>query len=185
MELLTGLGLAVPAGLNAYIPLLTVALAQQFGWIKLDEPYALLGEWWVIALIAVLLIVELAADKIPAIDSVNDGIQTVVRPAAGGILFAAAAAGNDFVHPVVYIVAGVLLAGGVHAAKSVARPAVNVSTGGTGGPVVSVVEDVTAFVMTVLAIVAPIIGAILAAVVIVMVIRWYRGRRRPPVEAAT
>lgn len=184
MELLTGLGLALPAGLNAYIPLLTVALAQQFGWIHLEEPYALLGEWWVIALIAVLLIVEFVADKVPVIDSVNDGIQTVLRPAAGGILFAASAAGNDFVHPVIYIVAGVLLAGGVHAAKSVARPAINVSTAGTGGPVVSIVEDVTAFVMTVLAIVAPIIGAILGVTAIVIVIRWYRGRGRPAGEAA-
>ncbi len=177
MELLTGLGLALPAGLNAYIPLLTVALAQQFGWIDLEGPYALLGEWWAIALIAALLLVEVVADKVPAVDSVNDAIQTVVRPAAGGILFAAAAAGNDYVHPVVYIIAGVLLAGGVHAAKSVARPVVNVSTGGAGGPVVSVVEDVASFVMTVMAIVVPIIGAVFAVIAVVLVVRWYRGRR--------
>jgi len=179
MDIITGLGLAIPAGLNAYIPLLTVAVAQQFGWIRLESPYALLGEWWAIALIAVLLAVEVVADKVPAVDSVNDAVQTVVRPAAGGILFAAAAAGNDWVHPIVFIVAGVLLAGGVHAAKATARPAVNATTAGVGGPVVSVVEDVASFVMTVAAIVAPVLAVGLAVVVLVMLVRWYRMRGRP------
>jgi len=176
MDIITGLGLAVPAGLNAYIPLLTVAVAQRLGWIRLEEPYALLGEWWAIALVAVLLVVEIVADKIPAVDSVNDAAQTIVRPAAGGILFAAAAAGNDWVHPVVFIVVGVLLAGGVHAAKSTARPAVNVATAGAGGPVVSVAEDVASFAMALLAVVAPILAVVLLVALAVLFLRWRRTR---------
>lgn len=177
MELLTGLGLALPAGLNAYIPLLTVAVAQQFGWIDLEGNYALIGEWWSIALIAVLLAVEVVADKIPAVDHVNDAIQTFVRPAAGGLLVAAAAAGNDYVHPVLWVVAGVVLAGGVHAAKATARPVVNASTGGVGAPVVSAVEDGAALVMSVAAIVVPIL-AILVLLGIVALIVWRRGLGR-------
>lgn len=173
MEILTGLGLAIPAGLNAYIPLLTVSVAQALGWIRLEEPYALLGEWWAIALIAVLLAIETVADKVPAVDHVNDIIQTVVRPAAGGLLFAAATAGGDYVHPVVWIVAGVLVAGGVHAAKATARPAVHASTAGVGGPVVSVVEDVVSFVIAVVAIVAPLV-----VLLVVMLVAIYVFRRR-------
>lgn len=172
MEILTGLGLAIPAGLNAYIPLLTVAVAQALGWIRLDDPYAMLGEWWAIGLIAILLVIETVADKIPAVDHVNDVIQTIVRPAAGGLLFAAATAGGDYVHPVVWIVAGVLVAGGVHAAKATARPAVNAGTAGVGGPVVSLVEDVVSFVMTVVAIVAPLVVLFVVALVAVLVFRW-------------
>ena len=78
MELLTGLGLAVPAGLNAYIPLLAVAIAEAAGWIDLPQPYALIGEWWSVALIAVLLVIEVFADKVPGVDHVNDVIQTVM-----------------------------------------------------------------------------------------------------------
>lgn len=176
MEILTGLGLAIPAGLNAYIPLLTVAVAQALGWISLDDRYALLGEWWAVALIAILLLVEIVADKIPAVDTVNDAIQTVVRPAAGGLLFAAATAGDGYVHPIVWVVAGVIVAGGVHAAKATARPAVNASTAGVGGPVASVVEDVASFAMTVVALIAPILVAVSVLVLIALFMRW-RTRR--------
>ena len=84
MDILSGLTLAAPAGLNAYIPLLAVALAQRFGWLELGTPWELLGEWWSIALIAVLLVVEIVADKVPAVDHVNDVVQTSCgrRPAA-------------------------------------------------------------------------------------------------------
>lgn len=175
MELLTGLGLAIPAGLNAYIPLLTVAVAQQFGWIRLEGNYALLGEWWAIALIAVLLAVEMVADKVPAVDTVNDAIQTFVRPAAGGLLVAAAAAGNDFVHPVAWVILGVLLAGGVHAAKATSRPVVNATTAGAGAPVVSTVEDAAALAMSVAAILVPVL-AVAALLGVVALIVWSRHR---------
>lgn len=175
MDILAGLGLAIPAGLNAYIPLLTVAVAQAAGWISLREPYALLGEWWAIALIAVLLVVELVADKVPAVDHVNDAIQTFVRPAAGGLLFVAAAGEvTEWVHPAVWVVAGVIVAGGVHAAKATARPAVNAATGGVGAPVVSVAEDIAAFAATVIALVAPVLVGLVALAVVVYLVRRRR-----------
>jgi hypothetical protein len=55
VDVLSGLTLAAPAGLNAYIPLLAVALAERFGWVHLREPFDGIGSWWVIGVIAVLL----------------------------------------------------------------------------------------------------------------------------------
>ena len=177
MDILSGLTLAAPAGLNAYIPLLAVALGERFGWIHLAAPYDLLGSWWLIGLIAVLLIVEIVADKVPAVDHANDVIQTVVRPAAGGLL-AVSASHHGTVGPIVLVVAGVLIAGSVHAVKASARPVVNVSTAGAGAPVVSTLEDVGAVVLTVLALLVPVLAAIviMAAVVlaIVLIRRWRR-----------
>jgi hypothetical protein len=163
VELLTALGLSLPAGLNAYIPLLAVALAQRFEWLELTEPFNALGEWWMIAIIGVLLAVEVVADKVPAIDHVNDVIQTLIRPAAGGIVAVAAAGSATNVSPWVLVLAGVLLAGGVHAVKATARPAVNVTTAGFGAPVVSAVEDIGAVVMSAVAILAPVLVAFFAA----------------------
>jgi uncharacterized membrane protein len=154
MELLTALGLSIPAGLNAYIPLLAVALAQRFGWLALRPPFDLLGEWWMIAVIAVLLAVEMVADKVPAVDHVNDVIQTFVRPAAGGIV-AVAASGASETSPWLLVLAGVILAGGVHAAKASTRPVVNAATAGTGAPVVSALEDAGAVALSAVAIAAP------------------------------
>ncbi len=177
MELLTGLGLAIPAGLNAYIPLLAIALAQRFEWLRLKEPFDAMGEWWMIAVIAVLLVIEIVADKVPAVDHVNDVIQTFIRPAAGGIVAVAAAGSATEVSPWLIVLAGVLLAGGVHAAKATTRPAVNVTTAGVGAPFVSAAEDVGAILLTVAAIVAPILVAFLAAGLVYTFWRLWRRKK--------
>jgi len=175
-------GLSGSAGLNAYIPLLVVALAARFPMsdplVKLQAPYDLLGSWWAIGLIAVLLVVEIVADKIPAVDSVNDGIQTFVRPAAGAILFAGSANVITDIHPILSLAAGLLLAGGVHATKAAARPIVTVSTAGVGNPVVSTLEDIVATVVSLLAVVLPIIAAVLLLGFILFVIFTIRRWRR-------
>lgn len=177
-------GLSGSAGLNAYIPLLVVALAARFPMsdplVKLQAPYDLLGSWWAIGLIAVLLVVEIVADKIPAVDTVNDGIQTFIRPAAGAILFAGSANVITDIHPILALGAGLLVAGGVHATKAAARPVVTVSTAGVGNPVVSTLEDIVAVVVSLLAVVLPIIAAIILLgflIFIIYVVRRWRRRK--------
>ncbi len=179
MDVLTGIALAAPAGLNAYIPLLGAALAERFGWLTLREPFDVLGEWWMIALIAALLVVEIVADKIPAVDHVNDAIQTFVRPAAGGVL-AASASGAGTLSPVAFAVVGVLLAGGVHVAKAAARPVINTTTGGVGAPVVSTAEDVGAVGLTALAIVIPLVTLLVVLGLAVYVFFSLRRLRESP-----
>ncbi|GAB4277641.1 MAG: DUF4126 domain-containing protein [Coriobacteriia bacterium] len=183
MEFLTGIGLAAPAGLNAYIPILAVGLAQRFGLLELAEPWDLLGEWWVIALAGVLFLVEVVADKVPAADSVNDIVQTVVRPAAGGIVFVAASSEAVDVHPALLVAAGVILAGAVHAAKATARPAVNATTAGFGAPAVSTAEDIIAAATSLAAVILPIaVAAGLVAIAGFLV--WLRVRRSRQRSAA-
>ena len=179
MDVLSGIALAAPAGLNAYIPLLGVALAERFGWMTLREPFDILGEWWMIALIAVLLLIEVIADKIPAVDHVNDAIQTVVRPAAGDLL-AASASGAGTLSTVALVVVGVLLAGSVHTAKAAARPVINATTGGLGAPVASTAEDVGALGLTVLAILVPLLTIALVIAFIVWASTAVRRRRSAP-----
>jgi uncharacterized membrane protein len=177
-------GLSGSAGLNAYIPLLVVALAARFPMsdplVKLQAPFDLLGSWWAIGLIAVLLVIEIVADKIPAVDTINDGIQTFVRPAAGAILFAGSANVITDIHPILSLGAGLLVAGGVHATKAAARPVVTVSTGGVGNPVVSTLEDIVAVVVSLLAVVLPIVAAIILLgflIFIIYVVRRWRRRK--------
>lgn len=185
MGILTSIGLAIPAGLNAYIPLLAVAIAERAGWLQLREPYGLMGEWWAIGLIGVLLVIELVADKVPAVDHINDVIQTVIRPTAGGLLFVAVSPASSSVHPVLYIVAGVIVAGTVHAAKATTRPAVNATTAGFGAPVVSAIEDVLATVTSVVAIALPyLVGLALLLIAFLFWRLWLRKRRPPSLAPA-
>ncbi len=124
LGLTTAFGLSTSAGLNAYIPLLTVALLARYtDLIRLSDQWRLLTNDWIIILLILLLGVELITDKVPAIDSINDLVQTFIRPTAGAILFAATTSHALDLHPVFAMALGVILAGSVHAVKATARPA--------------------------------------------------------------
>jgi hypothetical protein len=180
--ILSGFGLAAPAGLNAWLPLFITGLAQRFELIKLTSPFDLLGNTWVLVVLGVLLTIEVFADKIPAVDSINDIIHTFIRPAAGGILFAAQTGTISGMDPVFAFILGALSAGGVHAIKATGRPLITATTGGIGNPLVSLIEDIIAGVSTILALVMPVVAAVLMLVILVLVgwqvWRWRERRKR-------
>jgi hypothetical protein len=177
-NIVSAFGLAGAAGLNAYIPLLMVAVLGRLGVLQLSEPFDILTSWWVIAALVILLIIEVIVDKVPGADHINDAVQTFVRPAAGAILFAANAGVIKEANPALALMVGLVLAFGVDAGQAVARPVVNASTMGVGAPVVSVMEDVTSAVASFLAIFAPLLFVIFAAVIVYLFVRLYRGIQR-------
>lgn len=178
LTLATAFGLSTAAGLNAYIPLFLVAvLSRTTSLVTLNEPYDALSSWWVIGTLGVLLVIEILVDKIPAVDTINDVIQTFIRPAAGAILFAAST--NVIgLHAALAAICGVIVAGGVHAVKTVERPVVTATTAGIGDPVVSTVEDAVSFITSVIAVVAPYLILVLVIVGISLLIWWIDRRSR-------
>jgi hypothetical protein len=172
-------GLSASTGLNAYIPLLVVALVARYtDWITLSSPWDTLTNGWIIALLAVLVTIEFFADKVPAVNHANDLIQTFIRPVAGAIVFAASASVITDVHPLLAMGAGILLSGSVHAAKSLAvRPAVTATTAGAGNTPVSMLEDFIATVVSILSILIPILIGTLV-LLFVGVALWYLWRRK-------
>ena len=174
-------GLSASAGLNAYIPLLVVSLLARFtNLIELAEPWSALESWWVIGVLAVLGTVEMIADKVPAVDQVNDAIQTFIRPVAGAILFATSAKTITEVHPALSMICGLLVAGSVHAAKSlIARPIVEASTAGVGVPLVSTLEDVIATIVSVLAVALPILMVIVVFLMIWLTASFITRLKKP------
>jgi len=178
LNVFTAFGLSTSAGLNAYLPLLVVALLARFtDLITLKSPWNALESWWVIGVLAVLLLIELLVDKVPAVDSINDVIQTFIRPVAGAVLFAASAGTLSEAHPVLALICGLLVAGGMHAAKATARPIITGTTGGTLNPVVSTLEDVLSLVLAILAILVPILLFVVLLLIILWLVRWRRRRR--------
>lgn len=171
-------GLSTSAGLNAYLPLLVVALAARFtNLITLNEPWNVMTNSWVILALAILLLIEMMVDKIPAVDTVNDVIQTVGRPLAGAVVFAAGSGVVGELHPVPTFIAGLLLAGSVHAVKATARPIITGSTAGMGNWFVSLVEDVISLVTAILSLLAPLVAIILLVSAIIW-LGWRFSARR-------
>lgn len=183
---LTGMGLSAAAGLNAYIPFLVVALGARFtDVLVLPSGYEWIESWWAIGIAAVLLLAEVVLDKVPAVDTVNDAIQTFIRPSMGGLIFAASSAASEIdsssfmrENPWVGVVLGVVISGLVHTGKMAARPVVNVGTAGVGAPVVSTVEDGASIGLSLIALLAPVFVVVaLALLAWLLVWMWVRVRR--------
>ena len=185
METMLGIfsafGLSASAGLNAYIPLLVVALMAKFtNWIHLDAPWDALTSWWIIGILFILLLIEFFVDKIPVVHHVNDAIQTLVRPAAGAIVFAANTNIVSGISPVAALALGLVMAGSVHVTKSaVIRPAVGVASGGTANVPVSMAEDATSTAVSIASIMAPLVVFLLLIVFASWAIYYFFLREKP------
>jgi hypothetical protein len=189
MELLTGIfsafGLSASAGLNAYIPLLAVSLLAKFtNLIELQSPWDTLTSWWVIGVLVVLGTIEFFADKVPAVNHINDIIQTFVRPAAGAIVFAASANVVTEISPLLSAISGLLVAGSVHTVKAAAvRPAITATTGGLGHAPVSIAEDIISTVMSITAILLPLLMGIFFILILIILLRWWSKRSAKQAQA--
>ncbi|WP_313490270.1 DUF4126 domain-containing protein [Dermacoccus nishinomiyaensis] len=179
---LTGAGLSAAAGLNAYIPYLVVALLARFtDVITLPSGFSWVESTPSIVIASILLVGEIIVDKIPALDSVNDALGTIVRPASGAVVFAGTAAAANLdnslwmtQHPWVGLIGGAIVAGIFHTGKAAARPVANVGTGGFAAPVLSTAEDATSILLSLAAVFAPILALVLLAVVAWVMWRLWR-----------
>lgn len=198
IAVLTGMGLSAAAGLNAYVPFLVVAFIARFtDLITLPGGYTWIESNWAIGIGIVLLLAEVVLDKIPAVDTVNDAIQTFIRPMMGGLIFAATTAASQLdnstwmaENPWAPVALGIVVSGIVHTGKMAARPVVNVGTAGLGGPVVSTIEDGASIGLSLIAILAPVLVvvalALLAWLLIWMALRvrrWRASRGHPAYQS--
>lgn len=156
---LTGVLLAAAAGLNAFLPILGLALADRFtSYVNLPQPYNVISSIGGIVVLLMLVTVDLIADKIPRIDHINDLINSPIRPAAGMFLMMAVVSDEGDIHEVVAMFIGLTVAGAVHVYKAMSRTRITVATNGLANPMVSLIEDGIAGMTTLLAIVFPWVG---------------------------
>jgi len=166
----SSLGLAAVAsstsGLNLYATVLTLGLMQRYGWLQLPGEWSPLSHTWVLALAAILFVIEFIADKVPYLDSTWDVIHTFIRIPAGAILMAAAVAE---VNPALRLAAGLIggsLALTTHAAKATARLAANTSPEPFSNILLSTLEDMAAVFLLAIAASHPILAGLALAMVL-------------------
>jgi len=184
---LLGLGLASATGLRTFLPLLMLAMAARFEMfgVRLIDQMDWLVSWPAIAALSTAAVAEFAGDKIPAVDHALNAVGYVSRPVAGAL-----AAGSVFwaVDPAAAAIAGLIVGAPAALAFNAAQTGVRVgstaTTGGLGNPVVSMIEDVLAFLTVIVAFLAPILIPIVLiglAVVVFRLARRIRDRdRRAP-----
>jgi hypothetical protein len=173
----TALGLSTAAGLNAYLPMLAVGLFQRYtDLIMLPAPFDHLGDPLVIGIVALIGTLDFVGDKVPIVDHVLHAIGVVVAPVVGGILAFATARAVDL-PPELIVTLGVVAALATHLARTAARPVSTATTGGTVNPIVSLGEDGVSGALSIAAVLAPALAAILAVgVLTVVIVVWRRWR---------
>ncbi len=195
IEFVIGTSLAASAGLNAWMPLFLLGLADRFlPAIELPAAWSWLSSDLALWIVGGLLLLEIVADKIPALDSLNDIVQSILRPAAGGIAFGAGSGAQTLAvddpasffsdNAWVPVVAGIAIALVVHVVKATARVAANATTAGLAAPVLSTAEDGASFALAVAAILVPVVAALLLVGLVVLVVVLVRRRARRRRERA-
>ncbi|MCA9834814.1 MAG: DUF4126 domain-containing protein [Thermomicrobiales bacterium] len=169
---LTGTGLSAAAGLNAWLPLLILALADRAtNVVNLPTPYNWLSSNVGLLVIALLLPLELIPDKIAKVDAISDFINTALRPGAAALAFMAVAHQDESIHLVSAMIFGLVIGGAVHWFKASARPAITANTRGLGNPIISLLEDFICGVLALVAVFAPY-----AVVPVLLLAFWYLNR---------
>ena len=186
LAILLGLGLSASTGLNTFLPLLLLAAAARFNiaGITLGEKFEWLSSDVAIIVLIVACILEIIADKIPAVDHFLDSVGTFLRPVAGALAAASVLTGVD---PVVAAVVGLIIGAptsfGLHTLKTGARLTSTATTFGCANPLLSLVEDVISFGLSVLAIFVPLLVPIALALLLFALwklVKWARARAAAP-----
>ena len=177
-SLLAAFGLSGAAGLNAWIPLLAVGLLSRAGQLELADGYDWLASTPGLVVLGVLFALDFVGDKVPAVDSLLHAAGTIVHPAAGAIVFAGPTEIPTDVPSIVLFALGASVAGSLHATRATIRPVSTTLTAGAGNPLLSLGEDIGSAVLSVVAVFAPILGAIALLVLFAVVVVWWRRVRR-------
>ncbi len=172
----TSAGLALSSGINAYFPLLSFALYAHFmNPRSLNPQFAFMTQGWFIALLIILTLADVFADKIPGVDHIWDAIHTVIRPVAGALVTLVSQSHTTGIEVPLLLVGGAVLAGMTHTTKATVRVASTTCTAGFLNIFLSIGEDVLMVIGSLLALFAPYV---MLVVVIVAVIVFLLSLRR-------
>ena len=184
LGLLLGLGLSASTGLNTFLPLLLLSAAARFhvAGIQLGEKFEWLTSDAAMITLIVACVIELIADKVPAVDHFLDSAGTIVRPVAGALASASVLTGIDpMVAAIIGIIVGAPTSLGLHTLKAGTRVASSATTFGCANPVLSIIEDILAFMLSVLSIFLPIVVPVALALLVFALYRLMKRVRRAPV----
>jgi hypothetical protein len=186
LALLLGIGLSASTGLNTFLPLLLLAGAAKFhiAGITLNGTFGWLASDTAIIILIVACVLEIVADKFPAVDHFLDAVGTFARPAAGGLAMASVLDGADpVVAAVVGLIVGSPISFGFHTLKAGTRVVSSAATFGCANPVISVVEDIVSFGLSILAIFIPFLVPV--AVLLLVWVLWKIGQKLAARPGAT
>jgi hypothetical protein len=184
------LGFSFAAGINLYATIAILGLAERYGWVALPPQYRVFDNDLIIVGAIVLYIVEFFADKIPWVDTLWDGLHTIIRP-VGGAAIAVATLGDA--SPGMQTLVGLLggaVATSTHLSKAGTRAVANASPEPFTNWILSFGEDVFVVGLGALALKYPAAAAVVVIACLALMVmfaawitRAVRNRFRPKITA--
>lgn len=186
-QLAMGFALAAAAGLRAFLPLLVAGVLARQGYLTLGPSFEWMASTPALIVFGSAVVFEVLGDKIPIVDHALDAGGMFVKPVAGTLLAAALFTDLDpMVATTLGLVGGGAIAGVVHTMKGATRIVSTGATGGLANPLLSFMEDAMATFGIAIAILVPILAALLVlALVGYGLLRLTRGLRTRPRDRTT
>lgn len=183
LSIAIGISLSATSGFRVFVPFLVLSAANLAGWLELSGSFAWIGTYPALIALAVATSVEILAYFIPWVDNALNAISIPASIVAGTILtFAFIGEMEPVLAWSISIIAGGgaslltrTVAGIIHAGSTAA-------SGGLANPVVSFAESAGSVIMSVLAIIAPVIVIFLLLLFIywgIQALRRLKSRKHP------
>ena len=168
-----GLGLAAACGFRIFVPMLVASLAAKAEWVTLADGFDWIGTWPAVITFAVATALEIGGYYFPWLDNLLDAVATPAAAVAGVLVTAAFIAD---MHPLlawsVAVIAGGGVAGTIKTGLVSLRVGSTATTAGVANPLLTTFEWVASLGMSLLAMVLPVLAAILALLTAAVLLRF-------------
>jgi uncharacterized membrane protein len=175
-----GAGLAVLSGVRGFLPVAFLALYSRLEFasapVLKGTSFAFLEKTWAVVLLLVLAVAELLLDKFFPKNAIFARIMQPIRIILGGLVFAVAVSPGGWIACVVGAVLGLVIAGLTDRARRQTRS--GMTSNQTAVVLVSIYEDIAVLVGTLLFVLVPLIGALVACFLVLFFYRVERRSRR-------
>ena len=163
-----GLGLAAASGFRVFLPPLLLSGAINIGIVEPSGQLEMLDGWMSFSVLLLAVILEIGSYLIPWLDNVLDVVASPAAVVAGIAMMGSVIGAETSFDPIVQWTMAIVGGGGVSGtvqAGTVATRAVSTgTTGGLANPLISVFEAMMAVVVTLLALLAPLLCLIVVII---------------------
>ena len=180
VDICLGISLSAACGLRIFVPPLVMGVMARLGFLHLGAGSSFLSATPTLIALGVATLIEVAAYHVPWLDNLLDLMAGPVAILAGvAVSFAVLSNEDPLVRWSLALLAGGGAAAGVQTATTLARHVSSLTTGGLLNPVLAAGEAFLAFVISVIAVLIPVIALLTGAIVLAIYLR-----RRRPIPAA-
>jgi hypothetical protein len=179
LSICLGIGLSAACGFRVFVPLLAMSIAALAGHLGLAPGFEWIGTWPAFACFLTATILEVAAYYVPWLDNLLDSIATPAAVVAGTIITAAVISDmSPLMKWSLAVIGGGGTAGVIQASSVALRGTSSLATGGLANWTVSSAELAASIGTTILSGLLPIITALAATVLVVVLLAICVRRRR-------